>query len=167
MDYEALEKLKELKDKEIITEEEFAQKKKEIMSSGTVSKSKPQEPVLSDEDKIRHQIISNLWYIALAPLYCYLIGMFIVALIKDAVPEISSGFLNSFVFGIMYGFSVNICIKDKKMLEENWHKKIEIQPSNVPMYLKERAEVLNEPPISMWVWIILFIKQSFILFANF
>lgn len=133
MDTESLEKLNDLKNKGVISEEEFNAAKKEILiSSSTENKSKKINP-------------NYVWALAFAPL----IGLFLEGFIASATETPFED-----LWFITLGLNILLSYLDARQLKNHRYEGAMLDNAwFIPGYLYERSKLLKEPPLCLWIWL--------------
>ena len=148
-----IEKLADLKEKGILTAEEFNAKKQELLnipSTGTAT-------VLTENEQAK---VSNvaIWFLAFAPL----LGLFLEYLIAGAVLGERKGIraveAGNF-FLVTVALNVILAIKDEKALKKAGYDTSKFSWSTwiVPVYLFQRSTLLKQNKATFIVWLIMFI----------
>lgn len=146
MDIEKLEKLNELKEKGIITEEEFIEQKMKVLSHDNIVQSAEKEQSVNSLSKIDSNYI---WALVLAPI----IGAFF----KGFIAGLTSTYIDNWWFvtvivNITFSYldakELKKCGYEEKFLDNAWF---------VPMYLYERSKLLKESQMYLIIWTVLLV----------
>lgn len=133
IDYiDQLEKLNKLKEKGLLTEEEYSAEKELVLRH-----------ISENPEKIRKDYV---WCLAFAPL----IGEFLQQMIAEITGTASADlFYVTIVLNIFLSYldskEVHKAGFKGKLLDESWI---------IPAYLYERARILKQSPTYLWVWIV-------------
>ena len=129
--FEQLEKLKKLNEKGLLNNEEYLAEKEKILKQ-----------LSENPEKIRTDYV---WCLAFAPL----IGELLQLIIAE-----TTGSNSEDLFYITIGLNIFLSYLDSKEVHKaGFNGKLLDESWLIPAYLYERARILKQSPIYLWIWI--------------
>ena len=149
-----LEKFAELKEKGILTAEEFELKKEELLNSGSSSTGQVEEGIQ----------VSNvlIWFLAFAPLIGFFLEYVIAGMFLGERKGIRAVENGSF-FWVTIVLNITLSIWDEKRVNAAGCDTSSFKWANwlVPVYLFKRAQVLKQNQATFIIWLICFVLILF------